>query len=88
MKMLKNGAMIKMLMLLMLELQFRIFARDANSPVIDVTTLSNKEFKNILNSSDRSICAWCFSENSGAVKKAMNNKSSLLSIFTDPLKVK
>lgn len=39
--------------------------------VIDVTTLSSSAFRSIINSESRVICAWCYSERSRRVVKAL-----------------
>lgn len=42
-----------------------------NVKVYDITTISDRKFKKILNSKDVSICAWCYSEHSNDVINAV-----------------
>ncbi len=38
-----------------------------NVKVYDISRMSEKQFRNLLNSSDVNICAWCFSERSNDI---------------------
>jgi len=40
--------------------------------VIDITTMNNAQIQQAVNSSDRVICAWCYSERSTTVLGALN----------------
>ena len=42
-----------------------------NVKVYDITRMSDKKFKKLLNSKDVTICAWCYSERSNDIIKAV-----------------
>ena len=44
----------------------------SNIKIIDMNTINSNTLSKILNSSDTTICAWCYSERSIDVLKALN----------------